>query len=212
MKIGVVRFPGSNCDFDVFQFCGELGHRAQWLWHRDRFEIKDVDAVIIPGGFSYGDYLRCGAMAAKAPVMDAVADFAGAGKPVLGICNGFQILCERGLLPGVLLKNSHGKFNDGWVEIECMQPSAVFGSGVSPREILRLPVAHGDGRYFLPEEQLNSLEDRGQVWFRYKNNPNGSCHDIAGVLNSQKNVGGLMPHPERALWAWAGSEDGRRFL
>lgn len=212
MKIGVTRFPGTNCDFDIWKFVEERGHTPQWLWHQDRFETSGVDAVIVPGGFSYGDYLRCGALAAKSPVMSSVREFADRGGPVLGICNGFQILCESGLLPGVLLRNESRKFMDGWVDLEFVNPAKSFAAGAKPGQTARLPIAHGEGRFFAPETEVGKLFDRGQVWLKYKNNPNGSVRDIAGVLNEKKNVAGLMPHPERALFEWAGGTDGRSFL
>jgi phosphoribosylformylglycinamidine synthase I len=212
MKIGITRFPGTNCDYDIWTFVKELGHQPQWLWHQDHFDPKEVEAVIIPGGFSYGDYLRSGALAARSPVMTSVRDFAGTGRPVLGICNGFQILCEAHLLPGALLRNESLKFQDEWAELEVENPNSFFGKNLKKREKLSLPIAHGDGRFYAAEGELRELEDRGQVWLRYKTNVNGSLHQIAGVMNQMKNVSGLMPHPERALWDWAGGLDGRSFL
>ncbi len=208
-KIGVVRFLGTNCDRDIWQACEARGHEPVWLWHEDQFDINTVDAVIIPGGFSYGDYLRCGAIAAKSPVMKSVTEFAKAGCPVLGICNGFQILCEVGLLPGVLVANDHGKFIDTWVELKqenACQPWA------GEKMNCRLPVAHGEGRYQLSEQELALVKERGQVWWSYKENPNGSVESIAGVMNENKNVAGLMPHPERAMFDWMGGNDGFSFF
>lgn len=212
MKIGITRFPGTNCDYDIELFIKARGHQAQWLWHEDRFSTADVEAVIVPGGFSYGDYLRCGALAAKSPVMDSVRDFASRGGPVLGICNGFQILCESGLLPGVLVRNEGQKFIDEWVELEVVNPDSVFTRTKKRGESLRLPIAHGEGRFLAPEKELRGIQEKGQVWLKYRKNPNGSLADIAGVLNEKKNVAGLMPHPERALFDWMGGQDGWSFL
>ena len=210
MNIGVVRFLGTNCDRDIWKSVKQGGHTPQWLDFRDGFEVKDIDAIILPGGFSYGDYLRSGALAANAPVMKSVKDFADAGKPVLGICNGFQILCETGLLPGALIKNKGLKFIDQWVELEQVGQAPHWGS-VKPRKI-SLPIAHGEGQYYVKEDQLKSIEDQGQVWFRYKNDVNGSLNLIAGVMNKERNVYGMMPHPERAIKSWMGGSDGCSFF
>lgn len=188
------------------------GHEPRWLWHRDLFAPSEVEAVILPGGFSFGDYLRCGALAARSPVMASVREFATKGGPVMGICNGFQVLCESGLLPGVLVRNQGQKFIDDWVELELVNSARGFANGVSTKEKLRLPIAHGEGCYRADSETLKKVEDGGQVWFRYTRNPNGSLNDIAGVLSADGRVAGLMPHPERALWDWAGGTDGWRFL
>lgn len=201
MKIGVVRFPGTNCDRDVFQWLQDQGHKSQWLWHEDRFDVNDIEALAIPGGFSFGDYLRSGALAAQSRCMESVKEVASQGKPVIGICNGFQILCEAGLLPGALIPNETGLFIDDWVELE------------SPKDkkIIRLPVAHGDGRYFIHEEDRKKLWDQNQVWWQYKKSLNGSVDGIAGVTNKNGNVKGLMPHPERAYRDWMGGIDGWKF-
>lgn len=211
MKIGVVRFPGTNCDYDVFQMVKDLGHEPQWLWFEEEFDPKSVDGVIIPGGFSYGDYLRCGALAARSSVMKGVKTLAAEGKPVLGICNGFQVLCESGLLPGALIRNKEQKFIDRWIDLEVMNSKPFFGKNLKPNEKIRLPIAHGEGCYFLPEEERKKLKPE-QVWLRYQENPNGSWNDIAGISNEAGNVVGLMPHPERAIHAWMGGDDGRKFL
>lgn len=212
MKIGIVRFPGTNCDEDVWTMVKARGHEPRWLWHRDRFNATELDAAILPGGFSFGDYLRCGALAARSPVMDSVREFAGRGGPVLGICNGFQVLCESGLLPGVLVRNQSQKFIDGWVDLEVVNAAASFNSAARTRDRLRLPIAHGEGCFRADPEALRKIEDGGQVWLKYVKNPNGSLHDIAGVLSADRKVAGLMPHPERALWDWMGGTDGWRFL
>lgn len=211
MKIGVTRFPGTNCDYDVFEMVNELGHTPIWLWFEETFSVDAVDAVIIPGGFSYGDYLRCGALAAQSPAMTSVKEFAAAGKPVLGICNGFQILCEAGLLPGVLTRNENQKFIDRWVELEVKNPNSFFGKKLTSRQKLKLPIAHGEGRFFIPADQVAKLKP-SQVWLTYSENPNGSMNDIAGICNENGNVVGLMPHPERALHTWMGGTEGRAFL
>lgn len=212
MKIGVTRFPGTNCDYDVFKFVEELGHSPQWLWHQDLFDPATVDSIIIPGGFSYGDYLRCGALAARSPVMNSVRDFAKKGKPVLGICNGFQILCESGLLPGVLLRNLSQQFQDEWVDLEIQNTNSFFANKLAPLAKTKLPIAHGEGRFYIDNDGLKSIQDNGQIWMKYLQNPNGSLNNIAGIMNPQKNVAALMPHPERALWDWAGGVHGRSFL
>lgn len=210
-KIGVVRFPGTNCDRDVLEWARAREFGAEYLWHLDRVETKAYEALILPGGFSYGDYLRSGALAAKSPVMDSVREFAARGGPVLGICNGFQILVESGLLPGALVQNESRRFIDDWVELEVWNDHGFFGRGLKGRTV-RLPVAHGDGRYYLGADELQALHDNGQVWLKYKSNCNGSLRDVAGVFNDKKNVAGLMPHPERALSTWMGGTDGWDFL
>jgi phosphoribosylformylglycinamidine synthase len=209
-KIGIVRFPGTNCDRDIFSFVEAKSHQAQYLWHLDQFNIREFDALILPGGFSYGDYLRSGALSSRAPIMKSVKEFADFGKPILGICNGFQILTEAGLLPGALVKNSSLRFIDDWVRLK-MENRNEFWAKDAPSE-LSLPIAHGDGRFYAPEGDLQKIEDSGQVWLRYEETPNGSLHDIAGVMNVGKNVVGLMPHPERALYEWMGGVDGWGFL
>jgi phosphoribosylformylglycinamidine synthase len=211
MKIGVTRFPGTNCDYDIFSMVEWKGHEPKWLWYQDRFAKDEVDRVVIPGGFSYGDYLRCGALAARSPVMDSVREFASHGKPVLGICNGFQILCESGLLPGALTRNESLKFIDDWVELKLENKNPFFAHRVEFR--VRLPIAHGEGRFYADAKTLDEIHARGQVWWTYSGgNPNGSLQDIAGVTNQNKNVAALMPHPERALFDWMGGEDGSLFL
>lgn len=212
MRIGITRFPGTNCDFDIFEMVKVTGHKPVWLWHRDQFAADQVDALIVPGGFSYGDYLRCGALAAKSPVMNSVREFAGRGGPVLGICNGFQILCESGLLPGVLVRNRDRRFIDEWTELIVENNNSKFGHRYVAGSRLKLPIAHGEGCFLAPEEDMQQLQDRRQIWLRYAKNPNGSLRDIAGVMNVEGNVAGLMPHPERALFHWMGGTDGWSFL
>ncbi len=198
MNIGVVVFPGSNCDHDAWYALNHnLGHRAEFIWHDSR-SLGNVDAVLLPGGFSYGDYLRCGAIARFSPVMNAVKNFAAEGGRVLGICNGFQILVESGLLPGALMRNTGLKF-------VCRPVKIRDRKGRN----LTMPVAHGEGCYYADERTLDELDHDDRVAFRYLDNPNGSLRDIAGIYNPERNVLGMMPHPERACDPLMGSCDGR---
>lgn len=218
MKVGVVVFPGSNCDHDLYHVLGKVvGFQAAFLWHKDH-DLQGCDAVVLPGGFSYGDYLRCGAIARFSPLMAEVEKFARGGGPVLGICNGFQILTEARLLPGVLMPNRSLQFicDNTFVRVESTE--TPFTRKVSKNAVLRLPIAHGEGNYFLDAEDLRRLEGEGQVVFRYvradgemtpEANPNGSIHNIAGVCNPRRNVVALMPHPERVSEKILGSEAGR---
>jgi phosphoribosylformylglycinamidine synthase subunit PurQ / glutaminase len=208
VKFGVIRFPGSCDEVDAVLACEQQG-AAEILWHGDR-DLKGVDAVVVPGGFSYGDYLRCGAIARFSPVMETVAEFARAGGPVLGICNGFQVLCEAGLLPGALLPNTELRFVCRQVDIEVVAADTPFTRACAQGEILSIPVKHTTGRYYAPPGELAAIEDRGQVVLRYAeaHNPNGSANGIAGVCNAERNVMGLMPHPEHAVDPLTGSADG----
>jgi phosphoribosylformylglycinamidine synthase I len=208
VKFGVVRFPGSCDEVDAQLAASRVGD-AVLLWHGDR-DLQGVDAVIIPGGFSYGDYLRVGAIARFSPVMESVMAFAREGGPVLGICNGFQVLCEAGLLPGALLPNVGLRFLCRQVDLEVVNADTAFTRAYAPRQAISVPVKHTTGRYYAPEEQLTGLEAHGQIVLRYApgHNPNGSVDDIAGVMNREGNVFGLMPHPEHAVDALTGSEDG----
>jgi phosphoribosylformylglycinamidine synthase subunit PurQ / glutaminase len=216
MRWGVLQFPGSCDERDALHAC-ELSGEARLIWHEER-GLGNIDAIVIPGGFSYGDYLRAGAIARFSPAMEAVADFAAAGGPVLGICNGFQVLCEAGLLPGALLLNDDLRFVCRQVDLIAAEgffdPQVIktFSGGIQPGETLSIPVKHGEGRYWAPEEMLDEIEAKGQVAFRYEpgQNPNGSARDIAGVRNEAGNVLGLMPHPEHAVDAMTGSTDGLR--
>lgn len=210
--IGVLRFPGTNCDRDVASWVQAKNHAFRFLWHLDQFAIQDFEALILPGGFSYGDYLRSGALAALSPAMKSVREFANHGGPVLGICNGFQILCEAQLLPGVLVQNEGRRFIDDWSELELVGPSPFFGRELKKQQKIHLPIAHGDGRFYAAEKDLRKLYEQDQVWLHYCQNPNGSLKNIAGVFNEKKNVAGLMPHPERALFDWMGGVDGWGFL
>jgi phosphoribosylformylglycinamidine synthase subunit PurQ / glutaminase len=212
MKFGVVRFPGSCDEIDALLACKRFGE-AELLWHADR-DLRGADAIVIPGGFSYGDYLRAGAIARFSPVMESVREFALNGGAVLGICNGFQVLCEAGLLPGALLPNTSLRFVCKQVELVVENPNTPFTRACAEGERLSVPVKHTTGRYYAPEPALDELEAEGQVLLRYAEgqNPNGSARDIAGVSNSQKNVFGLMPHPEHAVDPLTGSADGGRLF
>ena len=208
MKFGVIVFPGSNCDHDAwFAVNHNLGRRAEFIWH-DSETLGDIDAIILPGGFAYGDYLRCGAIAKFSPVMAAVRKFAADGGLVLGICNGFQILVEAGLLPGALMRNRNLKFMCREVRLRTETLDSPFTAAAEAGQTLRMPIAHGEGCYVAGERTLDELEAEDRVAFRYVENPNGSMRDIAGILNAQRNVLGLMPHPERATEPLMGSSDG----
>jgi phosphoribosylformylglycinamidine synthase I len=219
MKVAVLRFPGSNCDQDaVHALRDDVGVGADYVWYENT-SLAGFDAVFIPGGFSFGDYLRCGAMASRAPIMDEVRRFADEGRPVIGACNGFQILCEMGLLPGALLRNESEKFVCQHVYLRAENRLSMWTRGVD--KILRIPIAHGEGRYICDSETLKMLQDNERIAFRYVDsvgnavpeaNPNGSMENIAGVLNVKGNVLGLMPHPERATKTRLGSTDGMTIL
>jgi phosphoribosylformylglycinamidine synthase len=208
MKIGILRFLGTNSEFDVEQAVKACGGRSQFLWFEDRFDFKEFQALILPGGFANGDYLRCGALAARAPAMQSVREAAEYGLPILGICNGFQILCESGLLPGALLRNEKGRFIDRWASLRAVTQSPFFPV---PEDCV-LPVDHGEGRYFVKPDELKSLYDHNQVWLTYEDNPNGSIDSIAGVMSQNKNVAALMPHPDRAFADWMGHTSGLAFF
>ena len=211
-KCGVLRFPGTNCDLDTWKAVGFGGGQPHWLWHADHFNPQDFDAYIVPGGFSYGDYLRSGALAARSPALDSLREANQMGQPILGICNGFQILCEAGLLEGALVKNVGLRFVDAWSEIVMVNPSTFWAGNFKKGDHIKLPIAHGDGRYYAAEGTLKKLQDKGQVWWQYVINPNGSLNDIAGIKNEKGNVGALMPHPERALFEWMGADFGKNFF
>jgi phosphoribosylformylglycinamidine synthase subunit PurQ / glutaminase len=212
MRFGVVVFPGSNCDHDAWYAASQnLGEEAEFLWH-DSPSLGGVEAVILPGGFSYGDYLRCGAIAKFSPVMEAVRKFAQEGGLVLGICNGFQILVESGLLPGALMRNAGLKFICKPVRLRTETTNSPFTACLEKGSVLTVPIAHGEGRYYADEKTLDQLEAEDRVAFRYLDNPNGSLRDIAGILNEGRNVLGMMPHPERAADPLMGSTDGLAVL
>jgi len=217
MKFGIVTFPGSNCDYDAYQAVVEqLGEEAVYLWHKDH-DLKQCDVIVLPGGFSYGDYLRAGAIARFSPVMRDVVAFAKRGGPVLAICNGFQIACEAGLLPGALLRNASLKFICELVRLRVETSDTMFTNRYDAGALIRIPIAHGDGRYTADEATLDRLEGEGRVVFRYAGgpadadewwSPNGSMRAIAGIINETGNVLGMMPHPERAVDPLLGSADG----
>lgn len=212
MTLGVVVFPGSNCDRDVrWAAEGCLGIPTRFLWHEER-DLSGLEAIVLPGGFSYGDYLRCGAIARFAPVLEEVKAFAARGGAVLGICNGFQVLTEMGLLPGALTRNRKLHFLCEPARLTVEPGPSRWLSGYSRGERITLPIAHGEGRYQVDPEQLKSLEDQGSIVLRYAANPNGSVGDVAGLSNAAGNVLGLMPHPERACDPATGGVDGRRLL
>ncbi len=206
-RIGVVLFPGSNCELDAVESVRELGGEADVLWHGDD-SVKGVDAVIVPGGFAHGDYLRPGALARFSPVMHAVQEFAAEGGPVVGICNGFQVLTEAGMLPGALQKNAGLKFLCSTVTLRVETTDSVLTSAAEKGQELRIPVNHFEGNYTVDADTLRRLQDEDRVVVRYVDNPNGSVDDIAGVCNEARNVVGLMPHPERACHPLLGSTDG----
>jgi len=209
MKACVIVFPASNCDRDMKVALEQsLRSPVDMVWHRET-DLSGYDLVTIPGGFSYGDYLRCGAMAARSPIMAEVIKHANRGAPVLGVCNGFQVLCESGLLPGVLMRNADLKFICKDVQLKVERTDTVFTSGYDAGEIVTYPVAHHDGNYFTDAETLKAVEGGGQVALRYVDNPNGSINDIAGVLNEAGNVLGMMPHPERLVDPMLGGTDGK---
>ncbi|MYE38087.1 MAG: phosphoribosylformylglycinamidine synthase subunit PurQ [Candidatus Spechtbacteria bacterium SB0662_bin_43] len=208
MKFAVVVFPGTWSDWDCVYALQDLGQTAERVWHQES-ALDDYDGVILPGGFSYGDHLRCGAIAKFSPVMSAVERFAMTGRPILGICNGFQILCEAGLLPGALLRNASLQFRCQPQKLTVERLDTGFTNLCQPRQIVQVPISHGEGQYFAPESVLDELEEDDRVLFRYTDgNPNGSLRDIAGIMNSMGNVLGMMPHPERASDELLGGTDG----
>jgi phosphoribosylformylglycinamidine synthase subunit PurQ / glutaminase len=221
VKFGIVTFPGSNCDYDAFHAVTEiLGEEATYLWHKDH-DLQGSDVIILPGGFSYGDYLRAGAIARFSPIMREVVAHAKSGGPVLAICNGFQIACEAGLLPGALMRNANLQFVSAEVRIRVENAETMFTNLYERGELLRIPVAHGDGRFVATPDVLDQLEGDGRVIFKYADadgklsadaNPNGSERNIAGIISESGNVLGLMPHPERACSPLLGSSDGVRLF
>ena len=213
MKFGVIVFPGSNCDIDLYLAIKDIIKEEVVYIPHTADDLSDIDAVLIPGGFSYGDYLRCGAIARFSTVMESVIQFAAEGKPVFGTCNGFQILTEAGLLPGALLKNDSLKFVCNTQDVKVVNNQTLFTSSYQQDEVLRLPIAHGEGNYYCDEETLASLKENDQIIFTYETtNPNGSLENIAGITNKEGNVLGMMPHPERAMEDLLGSDSGRRMF
>ena len=217
MKFGIVVFPGTWSDRDTHHaVSGVLGQDAEYIWHGDK-KLDQFDAIVLPGGFSYGDFLRCGAIARFSPVMEAVTAFAERGGPVIGICNGFQVLCESGLLPGVLMRNDHLEFRCIWTDLRVENSSTIFTSASIEGQTLHIPMSHGEGNYQADADTIKRLEDNGQVVFRYADangnvtpdiNPNGSINNIAGIVNERGNVLGMMPHPEKACEKLIGGDDG----
>lgn len=212
MKFAVVVFPGSNCDIDMFHAIkDELGEEVEYVWH-DVNNLDEFDGILLPGGFSYGDYLRSGAIARFSNVMQEVVKAAKAGKPVLGVCNGFQILLESGLLPGAMRRNESLKFICKPVQLKVENNETMFSSEYSQGEVITIPIAHGEGNYYCDQETLQKLKDNNQIVFTYDNNPNGSLENIAGIVNEKGNVLGMMPHPERAVDELLGGADGLKLF
>ncbi len=210
-RVGVLRFPGTNCDRDIWKSLELKGKNPQWIWFEETFSPQEFEAFVVPGGFSYGDYLRSGALAALSPAMESLKEADKLGKPIFGICNGFQILCEAGLLPGALMRNEGGRFIDQWVDLK-LENLCPAWSPLEKGQVHSMPMAHADGRFFISEAGLEELKKNNQIWLTYENNPNGSVANIAGVMNKKGNVVGMMPHPDRALFDWMGSRDGLRFF
>lgn len=213
MKFAVLVFPGSNCDIDMYHAIkDELGEEVEYVWHTEN-SLEGYDGALVPGGFSYGDYLRCGAMANQSNVMKALKEFAAAGKPVLGVCNGFQILTEAGLLPGALLRNKNLKFMCRTVQLKVQNNETLFTNNYESGEVINIPIAHGEGNYYCDEETLAELKANNQIVFTYEgDNPNGSLEDIAGIINKEGNVLGMMPHPERVVNEIVGGADGLKLF
>ena len=221
MKFGVVTFPGSNCDYDAYSAVKHvLGEEVEFLWHKTT-DLLNSDVIILPGGFSYGDYLRSGAIAKFSPIMESVIKFANSGGYVCGICNGFQVLTESGLLPGALIRNDHLRFSCKYVYLKVENNQTAYTGASNPGDVLKIPIAHGEGNYYNFEGDIKTLEDNGQVVFRYcdakgnvnkESNPNGSINNIAGIINKEGNILGMMPHPERAVEPILGSVDGLKFF
>lgn len=218
MKFGIVVFPGTWSDKDTYNALSKvLGYESSYIWHTER-NIDSYDCIVLPGGFSYGDYLRCGAIAKFSPIMESIKTFSSKGKPVIGICNGFQILCEAGILPGTLVRNDHLEFRCQWTNLYVQTKSSIFSRKIPKnKKVLNIPISHGEGNYRIDGDGLKQLQDNNQIIFRYasdqgtissKYNPNGSVYNIAGITNAKGNVMGMMPHPEKASETLLGSDDG----
>jgi len=212
MKFAIIVFPGSNCDYDAYYVIKHhLKIKVEFVWHQGS-DLSDYDCIIIPGGFSYGDYLRAGAIARFSKIMKSIKTEANKGKVIIGICNGFQILVESGLLPGALITNQSTRFISRDISLEVFNNESLFTNFYKKNEIINMPIAHKQGNYFADEELLKKLQDDNQIAFKYTNNPNGSCFDIAGIFNKRKNILGMMPHPERASEKILGSKNGLRIF
>lgn len=211
MQAGVITFPGSNCNRDMEDALSKFYSKVHRIWHKDRTLPENLDLIAIPGGFSYGDYLRCGSLAAHSSIMDEVIKYARAGGRVLGVCNGFQILTEAGLLPGVLLRNKNIKFLSKRSDLKIINKNTVFTKSIIS-DTINIPIAHHDGNFFCSQDDLKSIEDNDQIAFKYADNPNGSISDIAGITNKHKNILGMMPHPERAVDVHIGGTDGLKLF
>ena len=208
MKFAIIVFPGSNCDYDAYYVMKKhLQVSVKFVWHQNS-DLSNYDCIIIPGGFSYGDYLRAGAIARFSKIMQAIKLESEKGKPIIGICNGFQILVESGLLPGALITNESTRFISRQISLKVSNNNALFTKNYNKNEIINMPIAHKQGNYFADKKLLKRLKDNNQIAFRYTNNPNGSCYDIAGIFNDKKNILGMMPHPERASEGLLGSKEG----
>ena len=207
MKFAIIIFPGSNCDYDAFYALKNIGYDVEFIWHKNR-SLKNFDGILIPGGFSYGDYLRTGAIAKFSPIMKAVIEESKKGKIIIGICNGFQILIESGLLPGALINNSNIKFISKQVTLNIKSSNSIFTKHINCKQ-LKMPIAHRQGNYIASDKTLSKLKNNDQILFEYANNPNGSILNIAGITNKKRNVLGMMPHPERASEGVLGSSDGK---
>lgn len=213
MSIAILRFPGTNCEFDIYEAFKLLGRESTLIWHQEQSLPRDTTLVVIPGGFSYGDYLRSGAIARFSPIMKALKAYAQRGGKILGICNGFQILVELGLLPGALMRNEHLHFVSKFQKLSVISSANPFLQFYATGEILNIPIAHAEGNYFIDSQGLRELEENDQILLKYEgSNPNGSLCSIAGICNKEKNIFGLMPHPERAMEPLLGSSDGARML
>lgn len=213
MSIAILRFPGTNCEFDIYEAFKLLGRESTLIWHQEQSLPRDTTLVVIPGGFSYGDYLRSGAIARFSPIMKALKAYAQKGGKILGICNGFQILVELGLLPGALMRNEHLHFVSKFQKLSVISSANPFLQFYATGEILNIPIAHAEGNYFIDSQGLRELEENDQILLKYEgSNPNGSLCSIAGICNKEKNIFGLMPHPERAMEPLLGSSDGTRML
>ena len=208
MKFAIIVFPGSNCDYDAYYALKKLGFKVNFIWHKTK-NLNNYDGILIPGGFSYGDYLRTGAIAKFSPIMSTIIEQSKKGKIIIGICNGFQILIESGLLPGALITNNNVKFISKKVSLKIKTHNSMFTKNITKNRLLEMPIAHKQGNYIADDNTIKDLKNNDQIIFTYKNNPNGSILDIAGITNKKRNILGMMPHPERASESILGSEDGK---